>query len=80
MATKRISVKRSGSSDPLLRRYRAVLRESRPAKGDLEAFIGVKISPPAVRPKDVTPNAIRRAVREAMREYVERHAKTLESI
>ena len=77
MKKKRTS-KRRGASDPLLSRYRAALREDRAAKADREAFARIKIASPAVRPKDVTPQAIRKAVREAMREYVEKHAKAPE--
>jgi hypothetical protein len=75
---KKSTTKRSAKKDPLLRRYQAALREDRPSRGDLEAFAGVEIAPPAVRPRDVAARAIRNAVREAMREYVEKHAKTLE--
>jgi hypothetical protein len=76
--TRKRTVKKLARKDPLLRRYRAALREDRLSKGDLEAFNQVKIVSPAVRPKDVPPRAIRQAVREAMLEYVERHATTLE--
>jgi hypothetical protein len=44
----------------------------------LEAFGSVEIARPAVRPKGVTQQVIRRAVREAIRTYVEKHAGSLE--
>jgi hypothetical protein len=72
--TRKRTVKKLARKDPLLRRYQAALREDRLSKGDLEAFNQVKIASPAVRPKDVP----LRAIRKAMLEYVERHAKTLE--
>jgi hypothetical protein len=72
------TTKRSAKKDPLLRLYQAALREEGLSRSDLEAFVAVEIAPPAVRPRDVAARAIRNAVREAMREYVEKHAKTLE--
>ena len=72
MKTKR-TIKRSSSGDPLLRRYRAALREQRTSKADAEAFARIEIVPPAVRPKDVSRATIRKAVREAMRKYVEKY-------
>lgn len=75
MTRKRLSKKSSGE-DAFLRRYREVLRDEGVTKADLEAFARVKIAPPAVRPKDVSPAAIRKAVREAMRKYVEKHEST----
>jgi hypothetical protein len=77
MAKKRDTTRRV-SEDPLLERYRAALQRERPAKTDLEAFGNVEIARPAVRPKGVTQQAIRRAVREAIRTYVEKHAGSLE--
>lgn len=68
--------KRPSRGDSLLHRYREALRSDRAARADAEAFAHIKIAPPAVRPKDVSRAAIRRAVREAMREYVERHEST----
>jgi hypothetical protein len=67
------SSKRPGGEDAFLRRYREALRDEGVTKADLEAFARVKIAPPAVRPKDVSPATIRKAVREAMRKYVEKH-------
>ncbi len=69
---------RQAPKDPLLERYRAALQTERPAKTDLDAFGSVKIARPAVRPKGVTQQAIRRAVREAIRNYVEKRAGSLE--
>jgi hypothetical protein len=75
MMKKRLS-KKSSSEDSFLRRYREALRDDGVTKADLEAFARVKIAPPAVRPKDVRPATIRKAVREAMRKYVEKHEST----
>jgi hypothetical protein len=76
--TKRRDATKRHPKDPLLERYRAALQRERPAKGDLEAFGSVEIARPAVRPKGVTQQVIRRAVREAIRTYVEKHAGSLE--
>jgi hypothetical protein len=48
------------------------------SRADAEAFARIKILPPAVRPDRATRQAIRRAVRQVMREYYEKNAKSLE--
>jgi hypothetical protein len=70
--------KRPTNEPALARRIEAARRLYGISRADAEAFARIKILPPAVRPIDVSPKAIRKAVRQTMREYYERHAKTLE--
>jgi len=60
--------------DPVMRRYREIIAAERVGPDDLPH---VKLAPPAVKPKGITRQQIRRAVRRAVEEYVERHGKTL---
>lgn len=60
--------------DPVMRRYREIIAAQGAGPDDLPH---VKIAPPAVKPVGITPQQIRRAVRKAVEEYVERHSKTL---
>jgi hypothetical protein len=83
MARNRTSKKtpaRHGASKKsvLARRVEAAMRLYGDSRADAEAFARIKILPPAVRPDRATRQAIRRAVRQVMREYYEKNAKSLE--
>jgi hypothetical protein len=62
----------------LARRIEAAMRLNGDSRADAEAFARIKILPPAVRPVGVSRQAIRKAVRQVMREYYEKNAKSLE--
>ena len=55
-----------------LQRHKKALR-----RGERDDLPRVKIPAPAVKPKGVKPQQIRKAVRKAVEEYSERHLKTL---
>jgi hypothetical protein len=67
----------------LVRAYAGTIAAQRRIKADgrqhggHDDLPGVTIAPPAVKPKGVKPQQIRKAVRTAVQEYVERHSKTL---
>ena len=67
----------------LVRAYAGTIAAQRRDKADgrqhggHDDLPGVTIAPPAVKPKGVKPQQIRKAVRTAVQEYVERHSKTL---
>lgn len=77
MKARRRKLKKAGTPaklDSVMRRYREIIAAERVGPDDLPH---VKLAPPAVKPKGVTAEQIRRAVRRAVEEYVERHSKTL---
>ena len=67
----------------LVRAYAGTIAAQRRLKADgrqrggHDDLPGVTIAPPAVKPKGVKPQQIRKAVRAAVQEYIERHSKTL---
>jgi hypothetical protein len=66
----------------LVREYARAIATLRPVKDARQDrghddLPGVKIASPAVKPRGVTPQEIRKAVRKAVQEYSERHSKTI---
>ena len=63
----------------IIREYRAAMHLDVPHGGYLETddLPKVKIAPPAVKPKSVKSDQIRKAVRTAVQEYSERRTKSL---
>jgi hypothetical protein len=53
------------------------VKGSRPRGSGHDDLPGVKIASPAVKPKGVKPQEIRRAVRKAVQEFIERHGKAV---
>jgi hypothetical protein len=69
---------REPSGSEVVRRYaKALARLRDDGSNGYDDLPGVEIAPPAVRPKDVKPEQIRRAVRKAVLEFSERHGKAL---
>jgi hypothetical protein len=53
------------------------VKDSRPRGSGHDDLPGVKIASPAVKPKGVKPQEIRKAVRKAVQEFIERHGKAV---
>jgi hypothetical protein len=75
--------KRGPSGPVVVREYaRTLAKLRRVAAGEqgqdrYDDLPSVRIAPPAVRPTDVRPEQIRKAVRKAVQEFSERHGKAL---
>jgi len=76
--SKRPVSKRPSSKPTFAERVDSLRRRYGMSKADAEATARIKILPPAVRPLDISPRAIRKAVRQAMREDSEEGAERLE--
>ena len=66
----------------LIREYARTIATLRPVKdsrqpGGHDDLPGVKIASPAVKPRGVKPQEIRKAVRKAVQEFIERHGKAV---
>ena len=84
IVTVRRHVRRApGRPEVVIREYTRTLAALRRTKGDehkqgaYDDLPGVKIASPAVKPKGVKPEQIRKAVRKAVQEFSERHSKAL---
>jgi hypothetical protein len=75
---RKLDKKQASRQSALARRIEAAMRLYGDSRADAEAFARITILPPAVRPDRATRQAIRRAVRQVMREYYEKNAKSIE--
>jgi hypothetical protein len=77
-ASKKPLGKRPSKKPTLAQRIDSLRQRYGISKADAETIVRIRILPPAVRPLDISPRAIREAVRRAMREEPGKGAHPLE--